>query len=97
MISACLAAARVDKQSDWPRPAMSAFDWFLGKNDLRISLVDSETGSCMDGLHPDRPNENRGAESVVSYLLGLVEMRRHAETSVNVDRASPPSSLALTA
>ncbi len=96
-ISACLAAARVDKQSDWSRTAMSAFDWFLGKNDLKISLVDLETGACMDGLHPDRPNENRGAESVVSYLLGLVEMRRHAETSANVDQVRLPSSLALSA
>ena len=34
-----------------------------------------ETGSCRDGLHADRPNENRGGESVVSYLLGLVDMR----------------------
>ena len=34
-----------------------------------------ETGSCRDGLHPDRANENRGGESVVSYLLGLTEIR----------------------
>ena len=94
-ISACLAAARVDKQSDWPRMARTAFDWFVGKNDLRASLVDPETGACMDGLHPDRPNENRGAESVVSYLLALVEMRRHAETSANVDRARRPLSVAI--
>ena len=30
----------------------------------RSPLVDLETGSCRDGLHPDRPNENRGGESV---------------------------------
>ena len=41
-------------------------------------LVDLETGSCCDGLHPGRANENRGGESVVSYLLGLAEMRRLA-------------------
>jgi glycosyltransferase involved in cell wall biosynthesis len=94
-ISACLAAARVDKQSDWPRTAMSVFGWFLGDNDLSTSLVDPNTGACMDGLHPDRPNENRGAESVVSYLLGLVEMRRHAEISANIDRVRPPPLLPL--
>lgn len=96
-ISACLAAARVDKQSNWPRTARTAFDWFLGKNDLRASLVDPETGACMDGLHPDRPNENRGAESAVSYLLALAEMRRHAEAGANVDRAKRPFSVVLSA
>jgi hypothetical protein len=40
--------------------------------------VDLETGSCADGLHPDRANENRGGESVVSYLLGLAEIRQLA-------------------
>ena len=35
-------------------------------------------GSCRDGLHPDRANENRGGESVLSYLLGLAEIRQLA-------------------
>lgn len=96
-ISACLAAAHVDKHSDWGRTAMTAFDWFLGKNDLQVALVNPATGACMDGLHPDRPNENRGAESVVSYLLALVEMRRHAETGANFDRVQRPLSVALSA
>jgi hypothetical protein len=38
-------------------------------------LIDRETGSCCDGLHPARVNQNRGGESVLSYLLGLVEIR----------------------
>ena len=54
---------------------MRAFSWFLGRNDLSIPLVDVESGSCSDGLHPDRANENRGAESVVSWLLALTEIR----------------------
>jgi glycosyltransferase involved in cell wall biosynthesis len=74
-ISACLAAWRVDDNIEWTAGAMRAFDWFLGGNDLQTSLVDPSSGGCLDGLHPDRPNENRGAESAVSYLLGLVEMR----------------------
>ena len=74
-ISACLAAWRVNDNAEWTAGAMRAFDWFLGGNDLQSSLVDPSSGGCRDGLHPDRPNENRGAESAVSYLLGLVEMR----------------------
>jgi glycosyltransferase involved in cell wall biosynthesis len=74
-VSACLAAWRADGDPSWKAHAVRAFEWFLGSNDLATSLVDPETGSCCDGLHPGRPNENRGGESVVSYLLSLAEMR----------------------
>ena len=56
--------------------ALRAFEWFLGENDLQTPLIDPETGSCSDGLHSDRCNENKGAELVLSYLLSLVEIRR---------------------
>ncbi len=74
-ISACLAAWSVDRKSEWVSGATSAFEWFLGRNDLATPLADPDTGSCRDGLHPDRANENRGAESVLSYLQALIEMR----------------------
>lgn len=74
-ISACLAAWRVEGDLKWKADAIRVFTWFLGHNDLSLSLVDLETGSCRDGLHPDRVNENRGGESAVSYLLGLAEIR----------------------
>ncbi len=77
-ISACLAAWRADGDPAWKSEATRAFAWFFGGNDLSVTLVDLETGSCCDGLHPDRVNENRGGESVVSYLLSLAEMRQLA-------------------
>jgi glycosyltransferase involved in cell wall biosynthesis len=77
-ISACLAAWRADADPKWKSDALRAFAWFLGSNDLSSALVDLETGSCCDGLHPGRTNENRGGESVVSYLLGLAEIRQLA-------------------
>jgi len=80
-ISACLAAYEVDGDVEWRRGAERAFVWFLGANDLAAPLVDTETGSCRDGLHPDRANENRGGESVLSYLLGLAEIRTLARMS----------------
>ena len=67
--------------------AVRAFAWFLGSNDLSIALVDLETGSCRDGLHPDRANENRGGKSVVSYLLGLAEIRQLARARCAADQA----------
>jgi len=33
------------------------------------------TGGCRDGLHPDRPNENQGAESTLAFLQALLELR----------------------
>jgi len=75
-ISACNAAWRADDDTEWSAGAMRAFSWFLGENDLQTALIDFQTGSCLDGLHPDRANENKGAESVLSYLLGLLEIRR---------------------
>lgn len=74
-VSACLAAYRADGARGWKRHGERAFAWFLGGNDLNAPLVDVASGACRDGLHADRPNENKGGESVVSYLLGLAEMR----------------------
>jgi glycosyltransferase involved in cell wall biosynthesis len=73
-VSACLQAYRVTGDSRWRREAWSAFNWFLGDNDLQLPLYDSATGGCRDGLHPDRANENQGAESTLSFLMALLEM-----------------------
>jgi hypothetical protein len=91
-ISACLAAWRAEDGTEWPAGAMRAFGWFLGENDLQTTLIDPDTGRCSDGLHPDRPNENKGAESVLSYLLGLVEIRRFKRTAA-IGRMKPLSKL----
>jgi glycosyltransferase involved in cell wall biosynthesis len=82
-IAACLTAWRADGDAEWKSIAANVFAWFLGSNDLSVALVDVATGSCRDGLHPDRANENRGGESVVCYLLGLAEIRQLARVSVN--------------
>ena len=73
-VSACLQAYRVSGDSRWRTEAWSAFNWFLGDNDLQLPLYDSATGGCRDGLHPDRANENQGAESTLSFLMALLEM-----------------------
>ena len=75
-VSACLQAHRATGKSSWRQSAWSAFNWFLGENDLQIALYDPTTGGCRDGLHPDRVNENQGAESTLSFLMALLEMRQ---------------------
>jgi hypothetical protein len=63
--------------------AQRVFGWFLGKNDLQTPLYDATTGGCRDGLHPDRVNENQGAESTLSFLMALLEMQ--AAQTANVE------------
>jgi hypothetical protein len=88
-ISACLAAWRTDGDPKWKTDTARAFAWFLGGNDLAVPLVDFETGGCLDGLHPDRANENRGGESAVSYLLSLAEIRQFARVSGHRTKPAP--------
>lgn len=83
-VAACLAAMAVDASRPWLTEAHKAFAWFTGANDLGLSLIDPLDGSCRDGLHPDRANENRGAESVLAYLLALAIMEQATQ-------AHPPS------
>jgi len=79
-VSASLQAYRVTGDNRWRSEAWSAFNWFLGDNDLQLPLYDSTTGGCRDGLHPERANENQGAESTLSFLMALLEMRSLQES-----------------
>ncbi len=74
-VSACLEVYSLTEESQWLQEARRVFDWFLGKNDLHVPLYDALTGGCRDGLHPDRVNENQGAESTLSFLMALLEMQ----------------------
>jgi len=78
-LSACLEAFRATGDERWRREAWSAFNWFLGDNDLQIVLYDAATGGCRDGLHPERVNENQGAESTLAFLMAQLEMRLFGE------------------
>lgn len=90
MVSACLDAERVTGDPSWAEQAQRAFSWFLGQNQRQQSLYDPRTGGCRDGLHADRANENQGAESTLSFLLALLEMRL-------ADRAGAASSRTMKA
>ncbi len=80
-ISACLEVYKLTRDELWRTEAGRVFGWFLGKNDLQIPLYDATTGGCRDGLHPDRVNENQGAESTLSFLMALLDMQASAGTN----------------
>ncbi len=73
--SACLTAYDVSGDARWMDHSARAFDWFLGRNAIQQWLYDPSTGGCRDGLHADRVNRNQGAESTLSFLSALCEMR----------------------
>jgi glycosyltransferase involved in cell wall biosynthesis len=86
-VSAFLQAYRTTGKGRWRKEAWAAFNWFLGDNDLQVALYDPTTGGCRDGLHPDRANENQGAESTLSFLMALLEMRKLEETDTTDPKA----------
>ena len=86
-VGACIEAYNVTGDEKWRTEARKAFDWFLGKNDLNLALYDPLTGGCRDGLHPDRANQNQGAESTVAFLLSLLEIYA-------MEQVGPPSNSA---
>jgi hypothetical protein len=74
-VSACMHAFRATGNHRWAEHARRAFTWFLGQNQLQQALYDPLSGGCRDALHVDRLNENEGAESTLSFLLALMDMR----------------------
>ena len=54
------------------RRAVRAFEWFLGRNRLKLSVQDFTTGGCHDGLGEHSVNLNEGAESTLAYLQALL-------------------------
>ncbi len=69
MIFALVSAYKYTHDEKYRKLANICFSWFLGNNSLKKPLYSYENGGVYDGLHPDRVNQNQGAESLVSYLM----------------------------
>jgi len=89
MVSACLEAYRLTGNKRWRKEARRAFEWFLGRNDLNLPIYDPTTGGCRDGLHPERANENQGAESTLAFLQALLELRLVENASLSMEVRAP--------
>lgn len=57
--------------------AKTCFSWYYGKNSKNLCLIDAETGGCYDGIEPDGLNLNQGAESIVSFWIAYLEIKKH--------------------
>ena len=65
-------AFQLTKDREYLTKLFSSFMWFLGENDLRMSLFDFETNGCCDGIQSDGVNRNQGAESSLAYLISYL-------------------------
>jgi len=79
MVLAYQSAYRVTKEKEYLKKMRWAFGWFLGENDMGMSLYDHETKGCADGLLPEGVSLNQGGESTVSFLMALLAMLEEYE------------------
>jgi hypothetical protein len=74
MVEACMTASRVLSEGKHVDYARDAFNWFHGENSLGLTLADKDDYTCSDGLTPKGLNQNKGAESTISYLLAALSI-----------------------
>lgn len=67
------------RDKDYLNKLYTSFLWFLGENDLRMSLYDFETKGCCDGFERDGVNRNQGAESSLAYLISHLTLLKAYE------------------
>jgi hypothetical protein len=87
---ACATAAAVTGDERWDAPLFQSITWFLGDNDTGTVMYDARTGGGYDGLTPDCPNLNQGAESTLALLSTL----QHARALATRSATRPPGGLA---
>jgi hypothetical protein len=66
---------------DFLQKLFTSFMWFLGENDMRMSLYDFETKGCCDGFENYGVNRNQGAESSLAYLISHLTVLQAYEES----------------
>ncbi|OQP56832.1 glycosyltransferase [Niastella vici] len=62
-------AFRITREQTYLARMYKSYQWFLGDNDMGLSLYDFSTGGCADGIHSEGINLNQGAESTLAYWI----------------------------
>src|SRR5690606_1976939 len=74
---------------DFLKKLFTSFMWFLGENDMRMSLYDFETKGCCDGFENYGVNRNQGAESSLAYLISHLTVLQAYEDSFQSKELDP--------
>ncbi len=72
-------AFNISNDKNYLSKLFKSFKWFLGENDLRMSLFNHETKGCFDGLESYGVNQNQGAESTLAYLISYLNVLKAHE------------------
>ena len=78
-------AFHLTKNKEYLNKLYTSFMWFLGENDLRMSLYDFETKGCCDGFENYGVNRNQGAESSLAYLISHLTVLQAYEEFYKLD------------
>lgn len=71
LADACATAWLHTADPRWAVAIRRCGDWFEGRNDVGVPMVDRRTGAGFDGLTPTGRNDNRGAESTIAAITTL--------------------------
>jgi uncharacterized protein YyaL (SSP411 family) len=74
---------------DFLKKLFTSFMWFLGENDMRMSLYDFETKGCCDGFENYGVNRNQGAESSLAYLISHLTVLQAYEATFHSNVKEP--------
>jgi len=94
MADACARAFDATGEPEWVERALWAANWFVGANDVGLSLYDEASGGCRDGLERAGVNENEGAESTIALISALQQARRLQAAAASARRRGSVSMLA---
>jgi len=74
MVEVNLTAYQITGDHAYFDYAVTAMDWFHGRNIRNVPMYNVNSGGCQDGLNADGINSNQGAESTLAYLMAQLHL-----------------------
>lgn len=78
LAEASARVANITQSPVWTERVQLGVDWFLGRNDAGLVMIDFDTGGGYDGLHKDAVNINQGAESTLA-MIATMQLRNYVQ------------------
>lgn len=75
-VEVCSFAYEVTHKKKYLDFAVKALDWYSGRNILKINMLNTDTGGIKDGLEEWGINPNEGAESILSFALACLALKK---------------------
>jgi hypothetical protein len=75
-VEVCSFAYEVTREKKYLDFAVKALEWYKGRNILKINMLHTATGGIKDGLEEWGVNPNEGAESILSFALACLALKK---------------------